>query len=569
VTIPRRPHPAKGCPKNEEYNECLLVRAAALGGEDGVDENERRGERRKRLRDEADGPRGKDRVSRPRAFDSDERQGEECDAGAKEMEAEKDLAAEAPKTAGRANETRGCETEPRQDVGDSPAAPTFFDEASEEDKTEGKDEIGGHEPAAAGSGKVTAQRAGPGVEVATHELQDESRRYKLEEPPAARRKGKTARALGPRGHQAFVGSRLVRAILPRAGDRGGAGEKRARMNESHIPNLRPGRRPLLTLLLLFLLGDWIGASIVLFLLLLPARVAAHTPPVWGNWAWWVILVTVLVVLWYGRGVRRLEHNGRRLPWEQKLFFSLGVFLGFAAASPPIDTLAGSLLFVHLTQHMLLHMFVPLLLCLGVPLAPLVAGLPEPLKRRVWRPLVRNRAVRAVWRALLSPFVASVQFVAVLYFWLLPPEMDLIAVHDTVDEFAHVTMLVSGLFFWWMILDPRSRPDAPSYPTRLLALTLTMFANIALGAYITLTHHDLYVVYNRLAAPWGISPMRDQRIGGLITWIDGSMMEVVGAMVVFHRWIRDESLRPLSMRARERRRTERQRARGEPVPGLPR
>ena len=335
------------------------------------------------------------------------------------------------------------------------------------------------------------------------------------------------------------------------------------MNESHTPPLRPGQRPLLTLLLFFLLGDWIGASIVLFFLLLPARVAAHTPPVWGNWAWWVIVVTVLVVLWYGRGVRRLEHDGRHLPWHQKFFFSAGVLVGFAAVTPPIDTLAGSLLFVHLTQHMLLHMFVPLLLCLGVPLAPLVAGLPDPLKRRLWRPLARSRSFRAFWRALMSPLVASVQLIAVLYFWLLPPEMDLIAVHDAWDELAHVTMLVSGLIFWWMVLDPRRRPDAPSYPVRLLALTLTMFANIVIGAYITLTHQDLYIVYNHLAAPWGIGALRDQRLGGLITWIDGSMMEVVGALIVFHRWISDESLHPLSTHARARRAAERRRA--SPVP----
>lgn len=331
------------------------------------------------------------------------------------------------------------------------------------------------------------------------------------------------------------------------------------MSESHVAARTTTRRPLLTLLLLFLIGDWIGAGIVLFLLLLPSRLRAHTPSIWQGWAWWVILTTVVVVLWYGRGVRRLEHDGRRLPWEQKFFFGAGVLIGFAAASPPIDTLAGSLLFVHLLQHMLLHMFVPLLLCLGVPLAPLIAGLPEVVKRSVWRPLARSRHWRAFWNSLLSPTVASVQFVAVLYFWLSPPEMDLIAVHDTLDEFAHVTMLVSGLIFWWMILDPRGRPGAPSYPARLLAITLTMFANILIGAYITLTHHDLYRVYVRLAAPWGIAPMRDQRIGGLITWIDGSMMEVMGALIVFHRWMRDEALRPLSTHARRRRLEERRRA----------
>ena len=53
-----------------------------------------------------------------------------------------------------------------------------------------------------------------------------------------------------------------------------------------------------------------------------------------------------------------------------------------AVGSPLDALAGRLLQAHMTQHMLLMMVAPLLLWLGAPVAPVLRGLPRPIRRGV-------------------------------------------------------------------------------------------------------------------------------------------------------------------------------------------
>jgi putative membrane protein len=62
--------------------------------------------------------------------------------------------------------------------------------------------------------------------------------------------------------------------------------------------------------------------------------------------------------------------------------------------------------------------------------------------------------------------------------------------------------------------------------------------ILLGAFIFFTPRELYPVYSICgrAFTW-LSPMRDQQIGGLLLWIPGSMMSVVGALIALRHWMR--------------------------------
>jgi putative membrane protein len=48
-------------------------------------------------------------------------------------------------------------------------------------------------------------------------------------------------------------------------------------------------------------------------------------------------------------------------------------------------------------------------------------------------------------------------------------------------------------------------------------------------------YPIYSICGR-AFTW-ISPMRDQQIGGLLLWIPGSMMSVVGALIALRHWLR--------------------------------
>jgi cytochrome c oxidase assembly factor CtaG len=52
----------------------------------------------------------------------------------------------------------------------------------------------------------------------------------------------------------------------------------------------------------------------------------------------------------------------------------------------------------------------------------------------------------------------------------------------------------------------------------LYLFTTMLHTGALGALLTLSPAVWYAPYNATALAWGLSPLEDQQLGGLIMWI---------------------------------------------------
>jgi putative membrane protein len=98
-----------------------------------------------------------------------------------------------------------------------------------------------------------------------------------------------------------------------------------------------------------------------------------------------------------------------------------------------------------------------------------------------------------------------------------------------------------------VLDSRPAPPARLSPgRRVLIVVAAIPPQIVLGAFIFFSPRELYPVYSICgrALTW-ISPMRDQQIGGLLLWIPGSMMSVIGAVLALRHLMR------LSARARLR------------------
>lgn len=279
---------------------------------------------------------------------------------------------------------------------------------------------------------------------------------------------------------------------------------------------------------------------------------AHSVDLMEGWAWWITAITVVVIVWYAAGVRRRARHGRRESlWRQIAFYS-GVLILHFAVEPPLDVLEDHLFSAHMFQHMIIRVVGPMLLALSVPLANLIAGLPRPLRTYGLKPLVSSRPLQKLWNVLVHPFWSAFLWMAAFYVWQWPPYFNMTVLHEGIDDFQHIVLLITALFFWWMAFDPRGRPGAVRYGIRVLAVLATLFPNILIGAYITFTHHDLYPAYDVTGRVWGISRALDQQIGGLLIWIPGSMMTVIGALVVFARWIRDESARPLSYQQKRRR-----------------
>jgi len=248
----------------------------------------------------------------------------------------------------------------------------------------------------------------------------------------------------------------------------------------------------------------------------------------------VVIAVLIVAVLFVRGARKAKVSLRR-----RIFFWFGLVALYVALHTRLDYFFEHEFFMHRAQHLVLHHLGPFFIVLSYPGAALRAGFPFKWRQRFVRPALQAAPVRKVLDVLLHPVVAVGLFVGLIYFWLLSP-IHFVAMLDwRLYRVMNWSMVVDGLMFWWLVLDTRPAPPARLSPgRRVLVVIAAIPPQIALGAFIFFTPRELYPVYSICgrAFTW-LSPMRDQQIGGLLLWIPGSMMSVVGALIALRHWMR--------------------------------
>ncbi|SAL68001.1 cytochrome c oxidase assembly protein [Caballeronia humi] len=261
-----------------------------------------------------------------------------------------------------------------------------------------------------------------------------------------------------------------------------------------------------------------------------------------------VIVAVLVAgILFARGARYA-----RVSFARRVAFWLGLSGIYVALHTRLDYFFEHEFFMHRLQHLVLHHLGPFLIALSYPRAALRAGLPFRWRQRWLTPAMNTRTALVAANVLFNPVIALALFVGLIYFWLLSPIHFKAMLDWRLYRMMNWSMVLDGLLFWWLVLDPRPAPPARLAPGRRILLVIAAIPpQILLGAYIFFTPHELYSIYSICgrAFTW-ISPMRDQQIGGLILWIPGSMMSAIGALIALRHWLR--------LSARSRLRDERKR-----------
>jgi putative membrane protein len=262
---------------------------------------------------------------------------------------------------------------------------------------------------------------------------------------------------------------------------------------------------------------------------------------------WEFSPTVLVcclgaAILYWRGMRQRRRAGQSTAFWRTLSFFVGLLLIYAVMQTYFDYLSQHMFWVHRLQHLVLHHLGPFLIVLATPHEILGRGIPTRWRRQFLLPLWNSLPVRGTYRFLQNPVVAPLLFVGLIYLWLIPSVHFDAMLSETRYKLMNWSMLLDGLLFWWLIVDPRMPHEHRTlrYPVRILILWAVMVLQIILGAYIALSDHVLYDVYNVCGRAWPISPITDQTIGGLATWIPAAMMSVIGILLVIRLWMRQSA-----------------------------
>jgi putative membrane protein len=277
-------------------------------------------------------------------------------------------------------------------------------------------------------------------------------------------------------------------------------------------------------------------------LLVPARLFAHesravTPENLLSFrAPELIPVTVLLVFaWlYARGVRALWKRAGRaagISRTQATLFGLGWTVLALSTVSPLHALGGALFSAHMVQHELLVVIAAPLLVLGKPVAAFAWAVPQQT-RQLFRHMFAQPLLRGRWRAARGIPGATIIHALVLWLWHIPALYEWSIHNSAAHAFQHATFLGSALLFWSATL-PRAIA-APNASANNLAATAALFATVlhtgVLGALITLSSRLWYTHYGTTSAAWGLMPMEDQQLAGLVMWIPGSVVYIVVALI---------------------------------------
>ncbi len=251
----------------------------------------------------------------------------------------------------------------------------------------------------------------------------------------------------------------------------------------------------------------------------------------------VALFCLLAAGLYLRGWLRCRHSDQPVGYWPLLSYMTGIIIVYLVMQTWFDYLSQHMLWIHRLQHLVLHHLGPFLMMLGAPLKVLPQGVPEKFTAVILTPLWRSAPVRFLYALLQNVVVAPLLFVGLIYFWLLPDIHFTAMLSASRYQLMNWSMLLDALLFWWLILDPRPRHAAGrlGYGARIVILTLIVPPQILIGAHMALAKESLFSVYNVCGRAWPISPLVDQQIAGLITWIPASMMSVIAVLLLIRRW----------------------------------
>jgi putative membrane protein len=219
--------------------------------------------------------------------------------------------------------------------------------------------------------------------------------------------------------------------------------------------------------------------------------------------------TVLIALLYWSRARRLAAEGRPVPrWRQGLFW-LGIALVVIALNSPVDRLGeNNFFFLHMTQHVILGDLAPL--CF-------VAG----MTGQLLRPLLALRLVDRL-RVLAHPLIALPLWAVDLYFWHIPFLYDAALHHDSVHALEHFGFFTCGCLMWEPVVETLPGPAWFGTGFKLGYVAVVRLLETILGNVFIWSSSAFYTVY-RHAPQWGITPVHDLNLGGIVMMAESSVV----------------------------------------------
>src|SRR3954447_13793589 len=255
---------------------------------------------------------------------------------------------------------------------------------------------------------------------------------------------------------------------------------------------------------------------------------------------WLMAPLYAVGIAFYVGTQRLWHHagaGRGVSFNQVAAFWSGWLVTALAVTSPLHWLGERLFTAHMIEHELLMVVAAPLIAFARINGPLLWSLPSWLRPAAGR-LFSLQPVAGFWGFASHPASATALHGAALWAWHAPPLYAWALENTTVHRLQHFSFFATALLFWWVLLYGRG----PDRNTRvrdgiaIACLFVTVLHSGVLGALLTISPKLWIPDQVVLAADFGLSPLEDQQLAGILMWVPMGTLYTGAALFFAYRWL---------------------------------
>jgi putative membrane protein len=286
------------------------------------------------------------------------------------------------------------------------------------------------------------------------------------------------------------------------------------------------------------------AGLSLALLAIPASAHEVSGVLKSASAWsydpWLLTPLYLIGIGFYVGTQRIWNAagfGRGVQIRQVAAFWGGwLVLGLAVTSP-LHWLGERLFSAHMIEHELMMVVASPLMAYARINGALLWSLP-----RGWRPaagrLTTAGPITVCWRAISHPVTATTLHGLALWLWHAPPFYRLALENVAAHRLQHISFFVTGLLFWWVLFygHGAGRSSRVRDGIGVACLFVTVLHSGLLGALLTLSPRIWFPQQGLLAGDFGLTPLEDQQLAGLIMWIPMGTLYTCAGLFFAYWWL---------------------------------
>lgn len=285
----------------------------------------------------------------------------------------------------------------------------------------------------------------------------------------------------------------------------------------------------------------------------------HKPPLstydlWRAWNFELsilipLTLTVLIYVWGMYNVWQRAGTGRGITSRQWIPFIGAILALIVALFSPLDALSEVLFSAHMVQHLILMLIAAPLFVISDFQLTLLWALPRRRAQLLSSGFHQSRPASGAWRVFNHPVFVWILFTMAMWLWHAPMLYQAALHNELIHILEHLIFLITAMLFWW-VLFKHNRPDHIHYAMTIPFLFLTVLQSGILGALMTFTSQPWYPYYATLTSPWGLAPLQDQQLAGLIMWVPGGAVFTLLTIGYFAAWLRALEQRSLQLQQRK-------------------